>query len=162
MTTFKAFGLSLIMITLIAAPALAIRDGWGSPVDQEPPRMRHAEHLKLLLELTQDQETTIREIISKNREEAAAQRQNALAKREELQQLLKAETLDETRVRALIREQAEMRADRMVKQYASRAAIDQVLTAEQREKHQALQLSRGKRQGMHHQTRYAQRHGMSY
>ena len=161
MTTFKAFGLALIMITLIAAPALAIRQGWAGPDDQEAPRMERAEHLKLLLDLTPDQATTIREIISKNREEAAAQREIALAKRQELHQLLKAEILDETRVRALIREQAEMHADRMVSQHASRTAIDQVLTVEQREKRQALQLMEGKRQGMHHQTRYAQRHGMS-
>lgn len=161
MTTFKAFGLALIMITLIAAPALAIRQGWAGPDDQEAPLMERAEQLKLLLDLTPDQATTIREIISKNREEAAAQREIALAKRQELHQLLKAEILDETRVRALIREQAEIHADRMLNQHASRTAIDQVLTVEQREKRQALQLMRGKRRGIHHQTWYAQRHGMS-
>lgn len=161
MTTFKAFGLALIMITLIAAPALAVRQGWAGPDDQEAPRMERAEQLKLLLDLTPDQATTIREIISRNRQEAAAQRETALAKRQELHQLLKAEILDETRVRALIREQAEMHADRMLSQHASRTAIDQVLTVEQREKRQALQLMGGKRRGMHHQTWYAQRHGTS-
>jgi Spy/CpxP family protein refolding chaperone len=140
-------GLFLIAIALITAPAFAKRHAW---TDMEPCNSKpteRIEQLKLLLDLSPDQEAEINEIINDSRKEAQQQRESHRANRQEVRELINAENLNETRLRELVQAQAEEKLERMVRRHETRSAINRVLTPEQQEKSQALHQMRRDRKG---------------
>jgi Spy/CpxP family protein refolding chaperone len=145
----KGLVLSLLLISLTTAPALANRYAGDSLFKHNSERTGQVEHLIKALDLTSQQETDIKGIISESREETKSLREEAKIKKESIRSILDAEVLDEPRLRELVRKQAELHTDLMVAKHTIRARINQVLTPEQRAKHKEL---RSERKGLHRST----------
>lgn len=150
MPKLKILAIALLLTSLAIGTAFAKRQCSDGPFDHDGGRQGKLEQLKEKLDLTTQQETAIKKIITAHREETGALHKAAKQNREEIHQAFGADVLDEARLRELVRAQTEQRLDLMVARHAMRAEINKILTPEQLEKHDALRKERKGHRGDHH------------
>jgi len=142
MYSLKTLPLSLLLISLVIAPAYAKRHGLGDPLDHEGKGPEQTERLKQALDLTPQQEASLKEIHTNSKEKTTTIRGKAEANREAIREVFDAEALDEPRLRELTSEQAELRSDLMIEKHAMRAQVNQILTPQQQKKHEEFRQQR--------------------
>ena len=142
MYSLKTLPLSLLLISLAIAPAYAKRHGSGDPFDHGGKGPGQIERLKQALDLTPQQETSLKEIHTDSKEKTTTLRGEAEANREAIRDVFDAEILDEPRLRELTSEQAKLRSDLMIEKHAMREKVNQILTPEQQKKHEEFRQQR--------------------
>ena len=147
MHNLKYLTLALLLATLAITPAFAKPGQYGKGCENGEQLATRLEQLKERLDLTAQQETEIKEILSTSKERNEALREEKRTTRKELQDISRAETLDESRLRELVRKQSDQRADMMIAKHTTRTRINQILTPEQQEQHEALRQQRQERRG---------------
>ena len=147
MYNLKTLALSLLLISLAIAPAYAMRHGFGDPLDHDGKGPGKIERLKQELDLTPQQEASLKEVHTESKEKTAPMREEAEANREAIQKVFDAEALDEPRLRELTSEQAKLRSDLMVEKHAMREKVNKILTPEQQKKQEDFRQQRIKSKG---------------
>lgn len=147
MYSLKRLALSLLLISLAIAPAYAKRHGFGDPLDHDGKGPGQIERLKQALDLTHQQEASLKGIHTESKEKTAVMREEAEANREAIKNVFDAEILDEPRLRELTSEQAKLRSDLIIEKHAMREKVNQVLTPEQQTKHEEFRQQRMKSKG---------------
>lgn len=154
MHSLKIFTIHMLLVALAITPAYAS----GFSIDQKSSDNskieRKVERLKEKLELTSQQEASIREILAANREERQLLQKGKKEAQSEIHEIVGAATLDEARLRELVHEQADRKTKMMVVKHDTQNRIDQVLTPEQQEQHKELRQHRQMRKkGSKHRTK---------
>jgi Spy/CpxP family protein refolding chaperone len=147
MYKLKTLALALLLTSLVIAPAFAKRHGGSGPCDHDGKGTGQIEQLKLVLDLTPQQETEIKGVFAESREKMAPLREKKHANKEAIHNIVDADVLDEPRLRELVREQTELHADMMIARHATRSRVNQILTPEQQEKRKALRQQRMEHKG---------------
>ena len=147
MYSLKTLALSLLLISLAIAPAYAKRHGFGDPLDHDGKGPGKIERLKRALDLTPQQEASLKEVHTESNDKTAPMREEAEANREAIQKVFDAEALDEPRLRELTSEQAKLRSDLMVEKHAMREKVNRILTPEQQKQHEDFRQQRMKNKG---------------
>lgn len=106
---------------------------------------RHLAKMTTVLELTDSQQTQIKDILAAQQEKRQAERQERYETREQMQELKASTDFNEAEFRALAKERAEKRIDMQVERMKTRQQIFALLTPEQQEKAEVFFQAMGKR-----------------
>jgi Spy/CpxP family protein refolding chaperone len=106
---------------------------------------RGVEHMSRVLKLDEQQTEKVRTIAKRYDKELDALRDKTRDSRQQLHALMAKGPANEAEVRTLAEAQGKLKADRLVLRTRMQREIDQVLTKEQREKHQQMRESFGRR-----------------
>ena len=147
MNSLKTLALSLLLISLTIAPAYAKLHGFGHAFDHDGKGPGKIERLKQALDLTPEQEASLKKVHTDSKEKTADMREEAEANREAIQNVFNAEALDEPRLRELTSEQAKLRSNLMVEKHAMREKVNQILTPKQQKQHEEFRQQRMKNKG---------------
>lgn len=132
----------------IAGPGFGNCDEVDSSAHQEKraERMdRHLSKMTTVLELTDAQQTQIREILTDKQAARQGQFKQRCEDRKQMHELKSASTFDEAAFRSMAEKQAAKRVDRQVEKMKTKQQIFALLTAEQQEKAEVLFQAMDKR-----------------
>lgn len=143
----KTFTRTLLLSALlgVTAPALAGPDHPGHGPDPAGSFGRHLAHAVQRLELSTEQEDTIRAIFAANRDDLKANFEAGRALKEEMRDLLSAEVLDEEALADIAVREGSLAEERVLLTVGVAAQVLAELTDEQKAELQAMRSERSER-----------------
>ncbi len=151
---------TMLFILLAGGSALAFGGPFGGPGDgrhgccdrgdRPGPGEKRLAKMAEVLELSDAQQTQIRDIYTQAREAAAPLREKMAASRKALHEAVDAKTFDEAKIRSLVAEKSAVQADLMIHRAQTRQQVYAILTPEQQQLYDKVQPLLKQRHGKGH------------
>lgn len=146
-TGIRMFAIVAAVAATLGLAAITASAHMGN--EGQPPAGHHFKKMTKELNLTSQQQDSIKAIFEKNRPQVKAQMQQMKSERQALHALIQADTIDDAAIRAQSAKVAAIQADLAVQRAHSSQEIRALLTPEQVQKFKTLQAKRDKHHGKH-------------